>query len=285
MQPLLNYSVFISVQFNNTEMKTIKLAAPILIVFFIVSTLGTNLTAQVNFKTLDVSLGLKNNFLKDRSYSPLNFSGNSLQFEVSTQSQNDKRIKKIGLEFGLGSQTYNADFFKSNRYDVSLYYSYNKSIGKFKNWDLFVGPKLHGDLMLTEYDDFESATWLTNIGLDFNLKAQKLIGTKSRIDLEFNYPIIAYVSRPPYAGFDSFISENEDNVPKVLLSKGNITSGFTMIHPSLSFGYRTGLNRKLQLSASYEFEYLHYAPTGDVRNPRPITQINNSLHLGIHFKL
>ena len=237
------------------------------------------------YNSLDIAVGLKNNFLKDRSYSPLNFSGNSKQIRITTQRQNANRIKNIGLEFGLGTLQYNSEFFESNRYDVSLHYIYNKSIGNYKNWSLFLGPKVHADLMLTEYDDFESATWLTNIGLDLNLKAQRKVGRNARLEVEFNYPIAAYVSRPPYAGFDSFISSNEDNIPKVLLSKGNFTTGFKMIRPSLGLEYRTSLDRKLQFSARYQFEYLHYHPNGDVRNPRAITQINNTIQLGIHFKL
>lgn len=236
--------------------------------------------------SIHIHAGAANVLMKDRSFSPLNFYGTTSAFTLGYQKQKKEYLLVFDLHAKYGTLAYDKKF-STDIYDVKLSGGYGRKLPyKHQSLQGFVGAKVHGALRLLDYSGFDNTSWTSSIGLDVFYTGAYTLNDKHALRVDFSYPIIAYAVRPPYAGFDAYVSDlaEEGKIATVLFSKGILTSGVKLINPVLTLGYVYTLSERMDISAHYSFDYLHYHPSNYIRNSKVINAFNNTFLVGINFK-
>lgn len=235
---------------------------------------------------IHIHAGAANILMKDRSFSPLNFYGTTFASALGYEKQKKEHLLVFDLKVKYGTLTYNK-YFPTDMYDVKLSGGYARKL-HYEHQPLqgFVGAKVHGALRLLNYNGFDNGSWISSVGLDIFYVGEYTLNDKHALRVDFSYPILAYAVRPPYAGFDAYVSElaADNKIPTILFTKGILTSGVKLVNPVLTLGYVYNLSDKMDISARYSFDYLHYHPSNYIRNSRVINSFNNTFLIGINIK-
>jgi len=235
--------------------------------------------------SIHIQAGTANVLMKDRSFSPLNFHGLTSAFTLGYQRQKKEHLLVFDIKAKYGTLTYNK-YFPTSMYDVKLSGGYAKKIHENQPLQGFLGAKVHTALRLLDYNGFDNGSWISSIGLDILYVGEYALNDKYALRIDFSYPIFAYAVRPPYAGFDAYVSElaADDKIPTILFSKGILTSGIKLVNPVLTLGYIYEASEKIDISIHYSFDYLHYNPSNYIRNSKVINSFTNTFLVGVNIK-
>ncbi len=235
--------------------------------------------------------GLFNERLVDETFSGILFQGVLPKYTLGYKH------KKLRIE--LQSSTPNLDktnidfdntFFPSTLLDAHL------KIGLSKTFELDftygaklnLGGQLHSQLMVLNYDNFDSGSWLTAQRLDVTARLEKHLRTRKEqwVHLDVSYPLFALASRPAYAGIDNFLVENSDDILKILYSRNDFYSGIGLVNPELTLTYfykpvnyhdYTTFAEKLMLHLSLHYEYLY------INSVKPLSRNSFGIELGLTY--
>lgn len=236
--------------------------------------------------SIHVHIGAANVLMKDRSFSALNFSGTILTTTLGYEKQKKEHLLVFDLNTKYGTLTY-GKYFPTDLYDLKLSGAYARKL-RYKHQPLqgFLGAKVHSALRLLDYNGFDNGSWISSVGLDIFYVGEYTLNHKNTLRIDFSYPILAYAVRPPYAGFDAYVSElaSDNKIPTILFTKGILTSGLKLVNPTLVLGYVYDLSDKIDISARYSFDFLHYHPSNYIRNSKVINSFTNTFLVGVNIK-
>ncbi|PHI18497.1 hypothetical protein CEQ90_17610 [Lewinellaceae bacterium SD302] len=203
------------------------------------------------------TLGLHRGFFNDANYSPLHQQSVGPEFELSYQ-RNTADGNRYSVGFGATLATLSTsvdDEEKATRPVINLHVGWQKGLaGNTPDRRLYVGVNFRSNADVTLYDGDESVTWFALHAFEGAAAGAWRVGKKHGINAEVAVPFFGLLSRPPYSGFDKFISDNSDNLFKIL-TRGSWTSlnNFFGIRGELGYAYQ--ITDRWFMQAKYGLNY------------------------------
>ncbi len=235
----------------------VKVKAAILVVinlFVYQFVFGQNDSTKIS-NSLKIEAGVDFISLKDQTFSPTVFSGNTPMFGLGfSQNIRNEKLWNTDISISYGNIDYKNEYFTSTYIAAQFRFNYLWKIRSLKNSKIFLGGQFGSVINLLDYDGFNSAGWFTAQQLEPVLIYTYTISEKHSISGQFSHPIVSLVSRPSYAGIDEFVVINSDNVPKILYSRMKLFSLNKLINPNLELKYSYKLKRTIfSISANYSY--------------------------------
>jgi hypothetical protein len=235
------------------------------------------LTAQNTYapqyrNTFTVTLGLHQGYFKDQNFSPLNYrgSGTRIGLGFARNTKNGDRWH-TGLGFGLTSlKSGIAGQFPVDRYLLDLSVGYLKGMaGNNEDRQNYLGGNFRSYVDISLWDGTEAITFYGLHAFEIAGQTAWKAGEKHQFTAEASLPVFGLLSRPPHSGWDKFIGDNSENIPKII-TRGEWTTigNFFGLRAGLGWDYQMG--EHWALGARYDLAY--YA----AKNPAPVRMLNNS---------
>lgn len=261
-------------------MHTINYYAGAILLLLLLSSTATYAqeSPQASF---EFRLGVAPTILKDQNFSQLRLTGSPLFLTLQYEKQKGNRLWQFAFTPGYGKIKIKDGFFPTDDVQLNMHLIYAQAIRNVAIGDdfgLYLGGKLRSSTRILIYDGFENGGWLTTQGLDLFARFHYPIGDNQQLEANISYPLFAFVARPPYGGYDSYVYENSNNVPKVIYSRANFETGATYVHPQIGVHYRYQLN-KMSIVASWDMAYVSY------QEVKPIQSFSHALGVGLRFKV
>ncbi|AWW00555.1 hypothetical protein [Arcticibacterium luteifluviistationis] len=231
--------------------------------------------------SLSLDLGVNKGYFKDNVFSPVNYRSSGTAFGVEyrkVKQNNDIFLAK----FSGAISTLNSDFssyFITDDYQVNLELGYLKNV-RNKALSVNVGGQLHSYINADLFDGTEAITFFSNHSLEAAAILNYTFKTKHSFESKLSIPLVAYMVRPQYSGWDKYISDNSDKAAKIILyDRGKFTSlnDFKAINWQAKYSYQLG--PKMAVGLSYQFRYY------STEIPGKTTIANNHLNFTTNFKL
>lgn len=239
-------------------------------------------TGSVKKNHLGFDLGISNYHSKDLMLSPLIQRGNNLNIALLYSHKSEQGRHSADIYFALGDLNTNVSYFTAIGIRAYLSYGYSRKLTTFEWKDaqipFFIGGLLKSYAIVTGYEDWDSGSWIVAHSFNMTTAAEYTINPRHVLSWQFHFPLLSYIIRPPYAGFDEETSDNFEKPLKLLTKNGKLASisGYFMLGSTITYRYL--LSRKFDFVAQYRFEYHRYA------EPRSIKFFTNDLSLGFFFK-
>jgi len=154
----------------------------------------------ISAKELSINIGYHTGFWKDITFSPLQYTTNSLSFGIAYQKVTKNNNQWfIGMDFTPGTIQSDAEtFFTADRYFGNL------EIGIF-------------------YNDLSAISFFLTHGVDIVGKWEYNFSEKNHFQTQIALPVIALLVRPAYTGWDIEIIDDPDNYFKIA-TNGTLSS-------------------------------------------------------------
>jgi|GEM_PF-2321100 len=238
-------------------------------------------TKQSKNKTYTISLGYENSLFKDVNYSVLNQKGNGIVLHLQSLRKlksNDLFQVAIDLPYAI-TKPKNFHHFRATQTVANIEVAYLKHFPtKNKNINFYLGGQLHSYYHLVFFDGTEAFTMFGVNGLDVSSYVEYTINDNQSINAKASIPVLAQLVRPPYTGWDKYITDNPYNIPKVL-TRGKITS----LNKFFGFNFDFNYEYQYKENRSINFNYgLRYYTTSEVKKS---VVMNNQFNVGLNFKL
>ena len=220
------------------------------------------LTAQgVGNKTIrknniNLGFGLGRGYLKDQNYSPLSYSSGGVVVNAGYRRNiNDNLLFLTSdIQFGeLNSAV--SDYNTSDHYNVNLGLGFlgnipvNASEIKFR-----LGGQYHAYFDIVFYDSESAITFYGLHSLDLTGSISWDISSRHALSSTISLPVFGLLIRPPWTGWDMYITEHEDNrLP--LFFRGKWTSLNDFFAVNLNIKYHFAIGPGWDLTAEYMFRY------------------------------
>ncbi|MEM9526771.1 MAG: hypothetical protein AAGA31_09200 [Bacteroidota bacterium] len=220
---------------------------------------------------LTLTIGGQYGYFKDQNFSPLSYRSGGLRFGIGYG-----RITKGGHYFitelgvSVSSLTPNLpDPRKPDRFLVDLSVGYLKAtVPQSEKRRIDLGIKYRSYLDLTLYEGSEALSFFALHGLELAGQGYWKRGQRSHFFTDFSLPVFGLLVRPPYTGWDKFISSNPEAVPRII-TRGKWTSlnDFTAFRARVGWDYQ--LSTQWAIGARYGLQY--YA----TQQLKPVRILNN----------
>ena len=234
-------------------------------------------------KEFALSIGTNHGYFKDSNFSPLNYQqqGIALGLDYMKYSKFKQHLLGAHFDFSLNTlQTNAAEHFTSNYITATIAIDFLKKSSHFKNRSkLYVGGKVQTNNHLAFYDNLEAFSFMFNHSV--SLKGFYTISTGDRHSLQTSLaiPVLNYMVRPPFNGYDKTTEANEDNPVRLLTTDGKITSINTFLAVDWSIKYRYALSRSFDLAIGYNLQYQRHK---DIHH---LTRLENQLVVSAVWKI
>lgn len=191
---------------------------------------------------ITLTIGGQKGYFKDENFSPLNYRSGGLRFglgydRITTTGQ------LISAELGVNLTTLTANVpepRKPDRFLIDLSLGYFKALpGETEDRQFHLGLKYRTYADITLYEGSEALSFFALHGVEVAGRGSWRTGTKSRLHSAVSLPVFGLLVRPPYTGWDKFISNNSDDIAAIL-TRGKWTSlnDFTALRVQLGWDYQ-----------------------------------------------
>lgn len=242
--------------------------------------LSTGLAAQdgvapIYHNSLTLTVSLQQGYYKDKTFSPLNYVAGGTRFGLGYK-RHTKNGHLFTADIGLGLGSLKTDvqqFFTTDRYQIDISVGYLRKAGADRaGRNLYVGGKYRSYVDISIFDDSEAISFFALHGLEVAAEGRWKTGERHQFRAAASLPVFGLLSRPPYTGWDKFIADNSDNIPKIV-TRGDWTflNNFTGLRAEV--GWQYSLSNRLTMEANYNMTY--YA----TKRIDPIRLLNNQFSL------
>jgi hypothetical protein len=220
------------------------------------------LTAQgVGNKTIrknniNLVLGLGRGYLKDQNYSPLSYSSSGVVFNAGYRRNINGNLLFLTSDIQFGElNTAVSEYNTSDHYNVNLELGFLGNIPvNASEIKLRLGGQYHAYFDIIFYDDELAITFYGLHSLDLSGSISWDISSKHALSSTISLPIFGLLVRPPWTGWDIYITEHEDNrFP--LFFRGKWTSLNDFFAVNLNIQYHFIIGPGWDLMAEYLFRY------------------------------
>ena len=265
-----------------------------LLVTFFLTGLSTAFGQPQEIKTknaVGIGWGFHHSQTQDLLFSPLIYDGQSLaaiQLSYQRRSKNALHLLRVAFDkisvestdaltfpffnTPITRQSSTASFF-------NLKYGYAREIMHKEKVDLLLGGMLDNQIHLLEYKfaEFEDEGYLISYALAVWLRGEYSINQIQSLNFETSFPLVYFLSRPPYAVVDNEGIQTDSGFSHVhKRGEWHALSGFVKLHLLLS--YSRELSSRLDFLLSYQFDYLK------TTEPQKLALVKNGLDVGLAYK-
>ena len=220
------------------------------------------LTAQgVGNKTIrknniNLGFGLGRGYLKDQNYSPLSYSSSGVVVNAGYRRNINGNLLFLTSDIQFGElNTAVSEYNTSDHYNVNLELGFLGNIPvNASEFKLRLGGQYHAYFDIIFYDDELAITFYGLHSLDLSGSISWDISSKHALSSTISLPIFGLLIRPPWTGWDIYITEHEDNrLP--LFFRGKWTSLNDFFAVNLNIQYHFTIGPGWDLMAEYLFRY------------------------------
>lgn len=254
------------------------------LILYLLSVISTCLSAQtvntpIYRNNLTLTVGLNQGYFKDQNFSPLNYRSTGKRFGL-TYARNTAAGHQWSTELGLSfNKLKNPTNFliDPDRYQIDIAFGYLRALNSnTSKRQLHLGGKYRTYVDLTLFDGSEAVTFFALHAFEFAGSGTWRTGDRHRFKASASGPIFGLLSRPPYTGWDKFIVDNAENIPKIVTRGDWITLGtFT--------GLRAGLGWEHQLSDRFSVEARYSLAYYATKRLAPFRSLDNSFGLNLTY--
>lgn len=226
--------------------------------------------------SLGLSIGYNTGYFKDVNFSPLNYKDRGLTFKLNYDKYLDKSNSWIKAYFDLTKsslkssvfEVYNdsdgisPDFFLSDYWSVKLKIAYLKQLPKAtQRLAIHLGGQLHTNVNIVFLNGGTNAfTFLFAHSVDFASNITYDLNDKHQIQSSLSIPLITLLGRPPYAGYDKEVLDNQE-APLRLITNGKISTWNTYLAFDWETTYRYHLSTRWDAVLQYHVHYQRASQT------------------------
>ncbi len=230
---------------------------------------------------LEAQFGARYRVLRDDVYSLLRFGG--LEAQVALGYEHRWARHRLGMRggFALGRMNNEGQHFpsRSSVLDFDLQYLTKVPVGgpAQQRHHIWLGAALASTNWLLYFNDYENLSWTTSQAAALRMEYERRFGERHSLVLRADLPVVAWVGRPPYAGYDGRISEIQDH-PVAHLLEGEIGSLHNFLNPAGSMGYRLSLDKVTEIDLRYTSTYLW------TTSRRRVRSLSNGASLAVRLR-
>jgi hypothetical protein len=220
------------------------------------------LTAQgVGNKTIrknniNLGFGIGRGYLKDQNYSPLSYSSSGVVVNAGYRRNINGNLLFLTSDIQFGElNTAVSEYNTSDHYNVNLELGFLGNIPvNASEIKLRLGGQYHAYFDIIFYDDELAITFYGLHSLDLSGSISWDISSKHELSSTISLPVFGLLVRPPWTGWDIYITEHEDNrLP--LFFRGKWTSLNDFFAVNLNIQYHFTIGPGWDLMAEYRFRY------------------------------
>lgn len=253
--------------------------------FFSLLAFSPNLNGQIvsteNYRnSLTLTIGLNQGYFKDQNFSPLNYRSPGARFGLA-YARNTAAGHQWSTELGLSLNTLkNPTNFRidPDRYQIDIAFGYLRALNaNTSERRIHLGGKYRSFVDITLFDDAEAITFFALHAFEIAGAGAWRTGDRHRFKASASVPVFGLLSRPPYTGWDKFIVDNADNIPKIITRGDWVALGaFT--------GFRAALGWEYQLSDRFAAEARYSLAYYATQRLDPFRSLDNRFSLGLIYR-
>jgi hypothetical protein len=206
---------------------------------------------------LTLTVGAHHGYVKDQNFSPLTYRAGGLRFGLG-YGRTTKSGHLMSAELGLGLtqlKSRASKYHTTDRYLIDLSFGYLRNVGPTEgNRQVRLGGKYRSYVDISLFEGAEAISFFALHGVELAGDAAWRTGDRHRLKVAGSLPVFGLLVRPPYTGWDKFISDNDTALLRIL-TRGTWTSlnDFTSLRASVGWEYR--LNDRWTMEAGYGLSY------------------------------
>jgi hypothetical protein len=238
---------------------------------------------KITRNSLQFNIGINSGFLSDKNFSPLQYSEfgglYSLQYERATK--NLKNYFDTEVDFSSGKiKTPVSSFFTAKYISANLSITYWRKLkkSKYPKIDVFIGAQANVNVNYFNWNDLDAFSFLFTYSINAATKIQYQFRPKQQIVFGISIPVLLYLVRPPYNGFDDELQDNFNNH----IFKAFINGETASFNKYFSFSWKTkyvyNLSKRLDVVARNMLTYQFVAGVNKMHH------FQNQIVFGINLK-
>lgn len=224
---------------------------------------------------LTLTVGAHHGYARDQNFSPLNYRAGGLRIGLG-YGKTTESGHLLSAELGLGFtqlKTRASDYHTTDRYLIDFSFGYLRAVGPFDDdRRIRFGGKYRSYVDISLFEGAEAVTFFALHAFELAGEAAWRTGARHRLRASGSLPVFGLLVRPPYTGWDKFITDNDAALFRIL-TRGKWTSlnDFTGLRASVGWAYQ--LNDRWTMEAGYGLSY-YSTPLLD-----PVRILNNQFTL------
>ncbi|TXF88817.1 hypothetical protein FUA23_13290 [Neolewinella aurantiaca] len=245
---------------------------PLLLLLCSITLSAQNVYAPQYTNTFTISLGLHQGYFKDQNFSPLNYRASGLRvgFGYARNTKGGNRWH-TGLGFGLTELKSGIENqLATDRFLLDVSVGYLKGLaGNDEDKQHYLGGNFRSYVDISIFDGAEAITFYGLHAFELAGALNWKTGNKHRLTADASLPVFGLLSRPPYSGWDKFIGDNSNNIPKII-TRGDWTTIGDFFGLRAGLGWQYQLGQHWALGARYDVAYY------TTRQIDPVRILNNT---------
>ncbi len=253
-------------------MKSFALVSALLCCF------GSQIYAQ---SELEFSIGVNQSYIKDRHFSPLNYTHSGLNLNVNFHRISKSQTSRLYIQTDLLNQDLEPSTYThltSSFIAGNLKVGYQKRIKTSGKFNMYLGGGYQFGMQYINFDDQESYSYLITHSLNISLFSTYKLNGVSELGGALSIPAFPFIVRPPYNGINEELDKNKDR-PLKLITDGEFYSIDEYFRIQLMFFYRYQISTKIAAKVSYNSVYQ------SLNRDKAYTRLQNQINLGIIYTL
>lgn len=225
-----------------------------------------------------IQIGFAKNFLSDEVFSPLNYSGNGINFGLSYKILKPKHLLLSEINYSISTISNSISTYTESRNDVAdLRISYLRKVGSAsKSFKMYFGGGLSNHFNNLIFEDADATTYFNLHAVELSYYAAYHINSKHQLNLLLHVPIFGVLVRPPYTGWDS---DSFEKTGLALAYNGKWTSTKDFSGLVLAASYEYSLSSKVNVLLKSSFQYYKTDYLGAAKN----FSIQNSIGINVNL--
>ncbi len=229
-----------------------------------------------------LDLGYNQGFMKDLSFSPLNYTQGGKLFGLNYQrnSANGKNRIETGLHASLGNLKTDASSYFTADYILATFdASFLRQIRPSENtkFAYFVGGEYKSTIQYLDWNNQQTISFLATHGIAVKGLVVYNLDEKQHLESSIAIPVFQSLVRPSYNVVDEYIAENQDNI------WGIVTHGVSStLNKYQAIEWKT--RYKYAVSKHFELEGAYSANLQHVSGLHKLMQLNNQFTTGFTYK-
>ncbi len=204
-----------------------------------------------------IQIGTSVNYLKDKSFSPLNYRSGGLVLKTGFVQSINRYKLCFNLAFVSGNLKNNqVTSFATPFIDGNVELACLKEIKKIegRNSKKFVGLQYNTLIHFMQWGDMDSWGYLMYHGMSAKYMGTWRINGSKHIQIGVAIPLAGILVRPPYNGYDYFIEQHQDNFIR-LAFRGKLTTWNHYQGVNCRVSYISQMTGRLHFMLAYDLSY------------------------------
>lgn len=228
----------------------------------IASTSGYGQATNFANKELGITVAYNYGYFKDLNYSPLNYQqkGLAIAFDYTFPNRRNGNLLNVHLGFAPNSiETQTAEYFTADFYTGTIQFDYLKKMKTTKSKLItYLGGQFNSNNSFVFWEDTNSFSYTFAHNISIKGQVNWQLNQNRSIQTSLSVPLVNWLVRPPYNGFNKTTEANESRYLRLLTEEGKLTSVNDYVAFDWDIQYRFKTNGKWDIALKYGLQYQHY---------------------------